>query len=481
MSIAPGAPFRWAATVVVLATGLLAAPAAAQIGGESSSPFAARYLMAFDACDTERVNCRNPRNDRVYLARSDDGRSWSPVPGVTSFRGNVPDLVRRGNTLYVYYLTFELLPIPEVLNVRRYDVETGVLLEASRVILQDAAGTSRAVVDPSPTLDDDGRIVLFALSHEGGNPGQCPVGVPLCTKVFLSATEVAGSNGMSFVVDPGDRFEITLPAGQGASDPDIFRGADSYLLYMQYAQGGNQVLAASSGDLRGTFERIPTLPDGVLSSGEGGIPAGHYDDLTRSHWLYVHHRPPGSGDIAIIRRAVHDGVNDPVPADAFETVIAGATFPGLGVAHTVESPGFAVNEVVAAVDVKPGSCPNPINPRARGVLPVAILGTADFAVTGIDASSIRLEGVAPERVELEDVAAPFHRLMGKASPMECTVAGPDGVEDLSVKFDQAAVLRSAEARFGSLPAGHVVTLRLTAELVDGGSLRGEDVVVIVGR
>ncbi|MBN1391621.1 MAG: NHL repeat-containing protein, partial [Sedimentisphaerales bacterium] len=58
------------------------------------------------------------------------------------------------------------------------------------------------------------------------------------------------------------------------------------------------------------------------------------------------------------------------------------------------------------VDIKPGVCPNPVNVKSKGVLPAAILGTADFDVTKIDPASIRLAGVAPLRSAYKDVAAP---------------------------------------------------------------------------
>src|SRR4030042_4686286 len=67
--------------------------------------------------------------------------------------------------------------------------------------------------------------------------------------------------------------------------------------------------------------------------------------------------------------------------------------------------------VPVAIDIKPGSCPNPFNLKSRGVLPVAILGTAEFDVTTIDRASIKLQidsqEVAPIRSSLEDVATPF--------------------------------------------------------------------------
>jgi hypothetical protein len=63
--------------------------------------------------------------------------------------------------------------------------------------------------------------------------------------------------------------------------------------------------------------------------------------------------------------------------------------------------------IMVGADIKPGSCPNPLNLASRGVLPVAILGTEDFNVNDIDPTSIRLkcsdasEGIAAVRSSLE--------------------------------------------------------------------------------
>lgn len=61
-----------------------------------------------------------------------------------------------------------------------------------------------------------------------------------------------------------------------------------------------------------------------------------------------------------------------------------------------------------AVDVKPGSFPNSVNPRSRGVLPVALLTTATFDATTVDPDTVRLgaagaAGAAPVHAALEDV------------------------------------------------------------------------------
>jgi len=68
--------------------------------------------------------------------------------------------------------------------------------------------------------------------------------------------------------------------------------------------------------------------------------------------------------------------------------------------------------IPVAVDIKPGSCPNPLNPKSGGVLPVAVLGSEDFDVTTIDPCTIALNyegksGPAPIRSAYEDVATPF--------------------------------------------------------------------------
>jgi hypothetical protein len=136
-------------------------------------------------------------------------------------------------------------------------------------------------------------------------------------------------------------------------------------------------------------------------------------------------------------------------------------------------------------DVKPGSCPNPINPKSKGVLPAAILGTSDFDVTSIDPASVllRLKGsdvtVAPIRWSLEDVATPSESSEGKEDCFsDCNRMGPDGYVDLTLKFYTQEVIDA----LGEFSARECLVLEVVGNLEEdqgGGSILGEDVVLML--
>jgi hypothetical protein len=130
------------------------------------------------------------------------------------------------------------------------------------------------------------------------------------------------------------------------------------------------------------------------------------------------------------------------------------------------------------VDVKPTSCPNPLNVGSKGVLPVAILGIEDFDITRIDPASVRLEGVAPLRWAYEDVATPVEPYLGKEDPYGCSEEGADGYMDLTLKFKTQELV----SMLGDVEDGDVLILQLTGSLMDNGrDIIGEDVVIIVKK
>ena len=55
------------------------------------------------------------------------------------------------------------------------------------------------------------------------------------------------------------------------------------------------------------------------------------------------------------------------------------------------------------IDIKPGSDPNSINLKSKGVVPVAVLGSDVFDATTVDPSKVAFAGATPVRWTLEDV------------------------------------------------------------------------------
>jgi hypothetical protein len=130
-----------------------------------------------------------------------------------------------------------------------------------------------------------------------------------------------------------------------------------------------------------------------------------------------------------------------------------------------------------AVDIKPTSCPNPLDTGSPGVLPVAILGTADFDVLQVDPGTVALEGITPLCWNYEDVAAPFDSSQPQDSCTSCTTSGPDGFLDLTLKFDRQEVV----AALGEVEDRGCYLLSATARLLEefgGRGISGSDVVRI---
>jgi hypothetical protein len=125
------------------------------------------------------------------------------------------------------------------------------------------------------------------------------------------------------------------------------------------------------------------------------------------------------------------------------------------------------------LNIKPGSCPNPLNVKSRGVLPMAILGSEDFDVHSIDIASIRLAGVAPIRSGYEDVATP----LSDANECECSTEGPDGFLDLTLKFETQKIVEA----IGEVDDGDELMLELTGVLSDETLIEGSDCVIIRGK
>lgn len=175
-------------------------------------------------------------------------------------------------------------------------------------------------------------------------------------------------------------------------------------------------------------------------------------------------------------------------SDLLEYVDPGFTVGNIkvGVAALATLAGY-VPPLTVSFDMRPGSCPNPLNPMSHGVVPALVLGSMDVDANDIDAASLRIEGsVSPLKFRVADMAsartgggnpcadiASAHN--GGSNP--CADMSPDGINDLWLEFstqDIAAVL-------GPVGKGDIVTLHLTGRLINGTHIEGEDVVAIVGN
>jgi uncharacterized repeat protein (TIGR01451 family) len=130
------------------------------------------------------------------------------------------------------------------------------------------------------------------------------------------------------------------------------------------------------------------------------------------------------------------------------------------------------DRILVHIDIKPESCPNPVNINSRGLLPVAILGN-EVDVSQIDVSTIQLAGVSPIRDNIEDVATPHTPDTAVVNPNDCTIDGPDGIDDLTLKFDTQQVLDALDAS-----RGDVIQVLLTGNLLDGTVIHSYDVIII---
>ncbi|HFC08967.1 MAG TPA: hypothetical protein ENJ54_03775 [Chloroflexi bacterium] len=276
------------------------------------------YLMAFHACDTAQSACDTPSTHHVYLAQSADGVAWQLVPGWQPFSGSVPDLIRRGDTLYIY--------TPGA--VTRYHFDTGVLEATQRVTVE---GLPQGFVDPSLMLDDQGRLVLFFVQGViGGDPGGCN-GEAQCERTVRSAVEVSGSDGTRFQPVEGARVTVTVGQGQAfrsLSDPDVFSDGQRMVLLTSH---GLSVQAWESPNLHGAYSLIS-----VLSRGQGGVPSGYYDPQSQRYWIYVHYSP-NLQTPTVIRLARVPGLKRSLSASDFVTVFSGQSI-GLGSTWAVASP-----------------------------------------------------------------------------------------------------------------------------------------------
>lgn len=144
-----------------------------------------------------------------------------------------------------------------------------------------------------------------------------------------------------------------------------------------------------------------------------------------------------------------------------------------------------VPDVDRRMDIKPGSCPNPLNRNSNGVLPVALLGEGDLVATQVVLDSLQLrrrddvgtslnphEGPPGPHSVPADVATPF-----EGDICDCHEEASDGIVDLMMFFETQEVVAAFE--LDQECEGAVIELELTGFLEDGMPFCARDCIRIV--
>jgi hypothetical protein len=76
---------------------------------------------------------------------------------------------------------------------------------------------------------------------------------------------------------------------------------------------------------------------------------------------------------------------------------------GTGPGQNVEWEAWGQAARIVMIDIKPGSDPNSINLKSKGVVPVAVLTTDDFDASTVDPVTVVFAGASPLRWTMEDV------------------------------------------------------------------------------
>lgn len=298
----------------------------------------ADYLIAFAGCEAD---CRDQKQSKIYLAHSSDAQQWQIAETWQSLDGTTPSLIRRGQTIYVYYAD----------HVIKWDLMSGTQMIANVEISDEASNNLHAFADPSLTMDDNGRLVLFFLSVDrppvwalspeergclqgenhcpgdlkptpAAGPGSCPAGASRCQRTILSAIEVPESDGTQFRLQAGERVRATVPGGGYFGASAVWRDTSDYILY---ARRNAQVEAYVSSQLNGEFRHRATIAGATGAS-------GYYDPISQRYWTFI-------TDDSTIKRAIHPTLAALSPG-AFKAIFEAAQL-GLTISGP---PSFAPNQ-----------------------------------------------------------------------------------------------------------------------------------------
>jgi hypothetical protein len=285
--------------------------------------------------------------------------------------------------------------------------------------------TSVRIVDVSD-LDNPGTPTLLTEKHA--------MGPDWCVNGYVAFQSNHGHWGVYSIwaknPDTGHEYEVVqYVGGAGAYDP-AWSPDGLELAYANLQTGSasshNEDIFVSPKD-----GPLPNLGEQVTSDsviGNTGTGDTNPDWSSSGKGIYftrfVHGSPIGEADIWVVNRdgtGLTNVTNRPEGRDSWPSVTSLIEYECLSV----------------EIDIKPGSEPNPVNPKSRGVVPVAVFSSESFDATDIDPSTVLLAG-APVAQKPHD---------GRYMAHEQDVDG-NGLTDLMLHFDTEG-MDEAELATGS--------------------------------
>jgi hypothetical protein len=348
------------------------------------------------------------------------------LENVTGLDGALPQV---DNAPWATVIDFESLP-PDALHFestdRLIDLETGVEFSA-------LSGPGQGIIYPGTV----GQVTLPSIDG--------------CQKL-IDASRKLGTAGLGEITGSGN-FGIRVTFPEQIESP----AAISVEFYTKETASIHvRLLSASNVDVASLTTNAIPATDGTCG----------FSNVFKSRTVVTvtAQEPVASAVLTVTEQFSEPGGSD----DDATRVTDAAREPSVFVIDNLRYGSF----FSAGLDIRPGSCPNPFNPKSQGVLPVALLGGEDFDVRDIDLSSLRLEGVEPIAGKMKYKSVPG----ALSAACVCSTGNPDSFEDLELKFRTPEIAEAIDPVWPS----EIKMLTLAGILLDGTPFEATDCVKIVG-